>query len=129
MTRMNRELTKKILRHSTDGVNPDLDALLSATPSLLRQARRARATAEANDSIWDQLTPMLARSLPALAIVAVLLVAFVGWDMQNVSAGPQQEPTQSTYMESLLLTGEVANDAVADDPLLGVLLIAEENDV
>jgi hypothetical protein len=129
MTRKNRELTKKILRHSTDGVNPDLDAMLSATPSLLRQARRARATAEANDSIWDQLTPMLARSLPALAIVAVLLVVFVGWDMQNVSSGPQQEPSQSTHMESLLLTGEVANDAVADDPLLGVLLIAEENDV
>ena len=129
MTRKNRELTKEVLRHSTDGCEPDMDAMLGATSSMLQQARRARAAADAPETIWDQLTPMLTRSLPALAIVAVLLVALVGWDMQNVSTGSPQELSQSTHMESLLLTGEVANDAVTDDPLLGALLIAEESDV
>ncbi len=129
MTHRDREHTKAVLRHSTDGCEPDMDAMLGATASMLEQARRARATAEANDSIWDQLTPMLARALPALAIVAVLLVVFVGWDMQNVSSGSEPKQSHSTRIENLLLTGEVEVDAVATDPLLGALLIGEENDV
>ena len=44
MTRKDSEFTKEVLRHSTDGAVPDMDAMLGATTSMLQQARRASAS-------------------------------------------------------------------------------------
>jgi len=103
-----RDLARRALERSTEGVVPDMARLLDAVPGLVNEARRRRL-ATGRDPISD-LVPLAWKALPRLAAVAAALVLVsAGFYVREIGleSGSKVEANEkvSGEVNTLLLTG------------------------